>query len=137
MLTSEHGWRAAILAVAVTGACSSRTIVAVDPYPPPPPCADAGTAGCMPPAPGLLDGLIGYWRLDDATGSLIAHDSSSFGNHGTLVGIDGLTGWIAGGPEGRTLAIPGSGYISVAPSTSIDSITDRVTIAAWMYIDGT
>jgi hypothetical protein len=111
-------------------ACSAQTIVAVDPYP----CADAGPTGCMP---GLMDGLIGFWRLNDATGSTMAHDSSTWGNHGTLAGIDAATAWVPGGPEGRSLAIAGSGSINVMRSASIDSITNRVTVAAWMYIDGT
>ena len=131
MRTSSRLLYLAICALAVLGAaCSAQTIVAVDPYP----CSDASPAGCPPK---LTDGLIGYWKLNDATGSMMAHDSSDWGNHGSLMGIDASTAWVSGGPEGRSIAIPGAGYINVAASSSIDSITDRVTMAAWMYIDGT
>jgi len=113
------------------GACSEKNIVAVDPYP----CAEAGAVGCTP---GLLDGLVGYWRLNDAAGSTIARDWSGWSNTGSLVGIDPATAWIAGGPAGGgTLAIDGTGYINVAPSASIDSIKAQLTVAAWFYLDGT
>jgi hypothetical protein len=123
--------RLAVWALTVGGAgCSGRTIVAVDPYP----CADGGTTNC---ATGLLDDLIGYWRLNDSAGSATARDSSGWGNDGTLVGIDPSTAWVAGGPEGGALSVEGMGYVNVPSSTSINSITTQVTIAAWIYIEGT
>jgi len=113
--TSSRWLRLAIGALAVAGAaCSAQTIVAVDPYP----CTDASAAGCPPK---LTDGLIGYWKLNDATGSMTAHDSSDWGNHGSLMGIDPSTAWVSGGPEGRSIAISGSGYINVLASPSIRS----------------
>jgi hypothetical protein len=117
------------LALAATGAgCSPRTIVVVDPYL----CSDGGASPC---ATGLLDGLVGYWRLDDPAGSPTARDWSGWGNDGTLVGLDPSAAWVAGGPEGRALSPQAKGYVNVAPSTSIDSITDQVTVAAWIYLD--
>ncbi len=109
------------------GGCSARTIVVVD-------CADGSATGC---GPGLLDDLIGYWHLDDPTGSATARDSSGWGNDGTLVGIPPATAWVADGPEGRSLSVQGQGYVNVPDSASIDSITDAVTLAAWMYLQGT
>ena len=44
----------------------------------------------------LDNGLVGYWRLDDGSGSTVARDSSRFGNHGTLNGYTAVqlgTGW--------------------------------------------
>jgi len=38
------------------------------------------------PLKGNEDGLVAYWRFDEAPGSTIAHDSSGNGNHGTLYG---------------------------------------------------
>ncbi|HZL16160.1 MAG TPA: LamG domain-containing protein [Polyangia bacterium] len=123
--------RLVALALAVVGVgCSARTIVAVDPYP----CSDAGVTGC---GPGLLDDLIGYWRLDDAVGSVGARDWSGWANDGTLVGIDPATAWVADGPEGGALSVQGKGYVNVPDSASIDSITDQLTIAAWIFLQGT
>jgi Concanavalin A-like lectin/glucanases superfamily len=123
--------RLAGLALALAGAgCSARTIVAVDPYP----CSEGGATGC---AQQLLTDLIGYWRLDDAAGSATARDWSAWGNDGTLVGIDPSTAWVAGGPEGRALSVQGDGYVNVPDSASIDSITDQLTIAAWIFLQGT
>lgn len=107
-----------------------RTVVAVDPYP----CPDAGPTGCPP---GLLDGLVGYWRLTDAAGSATVQDWSGWSNNGTLVALDPASAWIAGGPNGGGLATQGKGYVNVDSTPSIDSITDQVTVAAWMYVDGT
>jgi hypothetical protein len=111
----------------VAAGCSGRTIVAVDPYP----CAEGGATGC---APGLLDDLIGWWRLDDAPGSATAHDWSGRGNDGTLVGLDPATVWVADGPEKGALSVAGQGYVNVPASASIDSITDQVTVAAWIFL---
>jgi hypothetical protein len=118
----------AAVALLATG-CAGRTIVAVDPYP----CADAGANGC----PGLLDDLVGYWHLDDAAGSTVARDRSGQGNDGVLTGLDPAMAWVPGGPAGGALSPQGKGYVNVAPSASIDSITNRVTVAAWIYLDGT
>lgn len=128
---SSRRFRLAVGALTLAAAaCSGRNIVAVDPYP----CAEAGAVGCTP---GLLDKLIGWWRLNDPSGSATARDWSGWANTGTLMGIDPATAWSAGGPEGGNLAVSGSGYINVPRSASIDSVTDQVTVAAWIYIDGT
>jgi hypothetical protein len=107
----------------MTGGCSPKTLIVVD-------CPDGGTS-C---AHGLLDDLVGYWRLNDAPGSTGARDSSGWGNDGTLNGLDPTTAWVTGGPEGGTLSVQGKGYINVLPSASIDSITDQITVAAWMNL---
>lgn len=123
--------RLVVAASALAGAgCSERTIVAVDPYP----CSEGGATGC--PQQLLVD-LIGYWRLNDAAGSATAHDWSVWGNDGTLVGLDPSTAWVPGGPEGGALSLQGKGYVNVARSASIDSITTQVTVAAWIFLDGT
>ncbi len=124
--------RAALCLFFLAGAaCSTKTVIAVDPFP----CSDAGITGCNP---GLLDDLVGWWKLNDPPGSTIAHDSSSRGNDGMLVGPDPATAWIAdpGAPNGAALSIEGKGHIAVRASTSIDSITNQLTMAAWVYIDG-
>jgi hypothetical protein len=114
----------------VGSGCSPRTIVAVDPYP----CSEGGATGC---AQQLLNDLIGYWRLDDAPGSTTARDWSGWGNDGTLVDLSPSTDWVAGGPEGGALSPQGKGYVNVPASASIDSITTQVTVAAWIFLEGT
>lgn len=113
----------AVAALALGAACSPRTLVVVD-------CPDRGTT-C---ANGLLDGLIGYWRLNDGPGSTEARDWSGWGNNGTLNGLDPATVWVPAGPEGGTLSVQGKGYVNVPDSASIDSITDQLTLAAWMNV---
>ncbi len=48
-----------------------------------------------------------------------------------------MTTWIADGPEGESLSVEAKGHVTVPDSASIDTITDHLTMAAWMYIDGT
>lgn len=119
---------AALLCLAGASGCDARRIVAVDPFP----CGDAGLSGCA----GLLDDLVGFWRLDDGTDSPTVRDFSGWANHGTLLGIDPKVAWVPGGPENVALAPQGKGYVVVPDAPSIDSITMQVTVAAWMYIDG-
>jgi hypothetical protein len=121
----------AVAAVLAAG-CSERVLVVVDPDP----ClgVEAGVPGCPPPGP--LDDLVGYWRLDDGAGSTTARDLSGYGNDGTLVNLGPATAWVAGRAAGG-LAVEAAGFVNVDPSASIDSITDQVTLAAWVYLEGT
>jgi hypothetical protein len=107
------------------------------------PCADGGTGPsckprctdggvifndmCVPLA--LLDGLVGYWRLNDGTGSTIASDVKEQ-NPGALVDLDPATAWVSGRSVGA-LAVAGAGFVNVPSSPSIDSIADQLTIAGW------
>lgn len=123
-------WPALVTALTLALAgCSTKNIVAVDPFP----CADGDPAGC---APGLLDDLVGFWRLNDATGSATVRDWSGWRNDGALMGVDPATAWVAAGPEAGALALDGRGHVRVPPSASIDSIVNQVTLAAWVYVDG-
>src|SRR3954466_13039951 len=107
---SSRTGRAALSVLGLVAAgCSGRTIVAVDPYP----CQGDGAIGC---APGLLDDLVGFWRLDDPSGSATARDSTGWGNDGTLVDFDPASAWIADGPEGGALSAQGKGYVNVPRS---------------------
>jgi hypothetical protein len=95
---------------------------------------DVGAAGCTPT--GLLDYLVGYWRLDDGIGSTVAFDSSGRGNEGTLHGLEASASWVAGRSLGA-LEIAHTGWVQVSPSPSIDSIADHLTVSAWVYLQGT
>jgi hypothetical protein len=102
---------------------------------PPDACARPDTAppGCTPT--GLLDNLVGHWRLDDGTGSTVAFDSSGRGNQGTLHGLDPDTAWVNGRSQGA-LATMHAGWVEIGPSPSIDAITDRATVSAWIDVEG-
>ena len=88
------------------------------------------------PPPGLLDDLVGYWRLDDGTGSASARDLSGRGNNGALIGLNVNGAWVPG-RSGTGIEVGASGWIVVTPSASLDSISDRITIAGWVYLEGT
>src|SRR5262249_28872165 len=85
---------------------------------------------------GLLDNLVGHWRLDDGTGSTTAFDSSGRGNNGVVHGLDPNTAWVTGHAQGA-LETGHAGWVQVAPSPSIDAIVDRVTVCAWVNLQGT
>jgi hypothetical protein len=79
-------------------------------------------------------GLVGYWPLDDGTGSAQAGDRSGNGNAGSLAMVDATSGWKAG-HAGSALEIPdtvGAG-VMVKPSASLDGIRTGLTISAWVY----
>lgn len=93
---------------------------------------DGGGRGCTPT--GLLDNLIGYWRLDDGSGSTVAFDSSGRGNHGALHNLDTATAWVSGRAQGA-LDLAHTGWVQVAASPSIDSISDQITVSAWVDLE--
>jgi hypothetical protein len=86
---------------------------------------------------GVLAGLIGYWRLDDAPGSGVARDSSGRGHHATLEGpIDRVAGWVPG-YAGRGLRLPrdqSSVGLLVGLPEDVRTLR-RFTIAVWTYRD--
>ena len=96
---------------------------------------DACAAADAPPrCSPLLDGLVGHWRLDDGTGSTMAVDSSRRRNDGVLHGLDPSTAWVGGRSLGA-LQTAHAGWVQVAPSPSIDTIVDRITVAAWVDLE--
>jgi hypothetical protein len=71
--------------------------------------------------------LVGWWRFDETSGT-VAHDSSGYGNNGTL---QGGPQWVAG-MIGGALSFDGSiDYVEVPDSPSLD-IADALTIAVWV-----
>ena len=133
-MPSRYAGVAALAAYPLSGACATKTLDAGHDNPPPDACAPLeGGTGCTPT--GLLDNLVGYWRLDDGAGSTTAFDSSGRGNEGTLHNLDTATAWVTGRAQGA-LAIAHTGWVQVAASPSIDSITDRITVTAWVDIQG-
>ena len=72
------------------------------------------------------NGLLGYWSLNDGSGSTVT-DFSGNGNHGTLTYMDPATDWVQG-RYGKALDFDGyDDYVAVAgnPRTAI-------TISAWV-----
>lgn len=79
----------------------------------------------------LNNGLIGYWKMDENTGTTSTADSSGNGKTGTFVNIDS-TDWVAG-KFGSNLDFDGSTeYITVA-SPSLP--TSDYTYSAWVNLD--
>lgn len=104
------------------------------------PTADAGDPalvvrdGAAAGTHDLVTGLIGYWRMDEAPGSTVAHDSSGLHHDGTLETLDPKVAWVAG-RFGSAVDFPQNGDrnpgIRVAVTTRISSVT-QYTIAAWV-----
>lgn len=74
----------------------------------------------------LTDGLVGYWNFDEGSGT-VAHDTSGFGNDGTIYGNPTWTTGISGNAisfDGINDWIDCGNDASLNPSTAI-------TLAAW------
>jgi len=74
--------------------------------------------------------LIGWWKLDETSGT-IAADSSSNGNDGALMGDpQWVSGWING-----ALNLDGDGdYVDCGYDPIFDIATNEMTVAAWVTI---
>jgi hypothetical protein len=82
----------------------------------------------------IAPGLLAYWPLDDGTGKATAGDRSGNGNDGSLTMLDPGTAWKPG-HTGGAIEIPytvGAG-VTVKDSSSLDRISNAVTISAWVY----
>jgi len=77
-------------------------------------------------------GIVGYWRFDEGAGT-IAFDSSKNNNHGLLV--NGPL-WV-NGKYCKALSFDGiDDYVRIEASPSV-KISNTVTVAAWVKIEGT
>jgi hypothetical protein len=89
-------------------------------------CTHAGT--CPSPTPTVLPDLVGYWPMEEGSGSSI-WDASGQGNNGTLP-VSGT--WVAGQRGTYALRVDGSTqYASVPDAASLD-LTSAITLAAWI-----
>jgi hypothetical protein len=82
-------------------------------------------------------GLVGLWHFDDGAGNM-AFDSSGLAtpNHGMLRDLDSSVAWVDG-QIGGALETKGAGFVLVPHSPSIAAIKGQVSVAAWVYLQGT
>jgi hypothetical protein len=73
--------------------------------------------------------LIGWWKLDETSGS-IAADSSGYGNDGALVGDPQ---WISGYIDGA-LDLDGDGDYVDCGYDPIFDVSDELTVATWLTV---
>ena len=78
----------------------------------------------------LESGLVGYWKLDEGSGTTTA-DSSGTGNNGTLTNMDPGTDWVSGYVDGALDFDGSNDYVSVPDDPSLD-ITGSFTLSAWI-----
>lgn len=107
------------------GYCQNITVAIIDPGDYPENCSVTVRADAL----GINDGLVGYWSFDEGIGTT-AHDSSGNYNDGTVYGAN----W-TDGKFGKALSFDGiDDYVQVSSSTSLDCISDAITIAAWVKL---
>lgn len=84
----------------------------------------------------ITNGLFGYWKFDDAGGS-IADDSSGNGNFGTIHNSTGGMGQWVKGMVGGALHFRGAGFGAdyVAIPNLPDSMSNGMTLSAWVRAD--
>jgi hypothetical protein len=78
----------------------------------------------------ICDGLVGYWELNEATGSTVASDSSGNSNNGTLTSMDPANDWVSGHIEGGLDFDGSDDYINVPHNANL-ALTGGMTFAAW------
>lgn len=82
----------------------------------------------------LSGGPLGYWKLDESSGTSAA-DSSGNGNNGTLHNMSSPGCWVSG-KISNALKFDGSNdYVSLPVGSIIGSLTN-CTIALWVYWNG-
>lgn len=87
----------------------------------------------------LNDGLVGYWKFDEGTGTT-AYDSSGYNNNGTLMGGQSGTGWtttVASTNYANPYALEFDGsndYVIIEHSSSLalDPYTDTYAMTFWI-----
>jgi len=81
------------------------------------------------------DNLIGWWKLDETSGTT-AYDSSGFQNHGTLSSGFSFSSNRISGKLGTTLQFSGinmgNTFINVPNTSSLSSLSSEVSISFWI-----
>ncbi|MBI3968024.1 MAG: PQQ-dependent sugar dehydrogenase, partial [Chloroflexi bacterium] len=84
----------------------------------------------------LVDQPLGYWRLDETSGTT-ATDLTGNNNAGSYVGgvTLGVSGTVASEPTHTAVQLDGATGLVSVPSTSGLSPTSAVSVEAWVYVD--
>jgi hypothetical protein len=98
--------------------------------PPPPEPKEAPVDKAKKAKQGLESGLIGHWKLDETRG-LIAADSSTSGNNGTL---KGATLWGPGKIRGALKVDGSTGHVAVPHQEALN--TFPLSLCAWAKTSG-
>jgi hypothetical protein len=80
----------------------------------------------------IYEGLIGWWMLDEGTGTTVA-DSSGAGHDGFFV--DSMPEWVSG-MYGKALKFDGTDKVEI-PDHQDFHLTDAISVALWMQPEGT
>ncbi len=80
----------------------------------------------------LIEGAIGYWRLDETAGS-VARDASVHAYHGTLVNMDDPNCWVAG-KMGNALSFDGLDDYVAFDSVFTGMTGRNLTVSAWVKV---
>jgi type II secretory pathway pseudopilin PulG len=75
-------------------------------------------------------GLVGWWKLNETSGTTTA-DSSGNGNNGTLVNMNPATDWVTGQIGGALDCDGTNDYVNCGNGASLN-ITAQVTLAVWV-----
>ncbi len=78
-----------------------------------------------------INGLVGWWKFDETSGTLAA-DSSGYGNDGTI-----LNGNFGTGQVGGALEMNGGNdsIVSIPISDSLRTTDKKLTVMAWAYLN--
>jgi hypothetical protein len=82
--------------------------------------------------PSLNTGLIGYWSFDTQATTFPDHS----GNHNDIIGTPGDQPWTPAGAYGGGIALTNGRTASAAATTTVNTITKAITIAAFTLAPG-
>jgi len=95
---------------------------------PVPPTATATPTPTATPDPCGAGGLVGYWAMEEGSGTTLI-DSSSPANNATTVGNPP---WVAGKVGSYALSLNGTSQYATVPNDTCLQITGSITMAAWI-----
>ena len=87
-------------------------------------------AAPRPATAGLLDGLVGYWSLDEASGTVANDTQGAVNDNGTFTAGKEPT-WLSSGKFGTALNFSGNQEIMIPNSNDIDIGAAHVSISMW------
>jgi hypothetical protein len=79
----------------------------------------------------ITNGLVGYWRLDETSGT-VAADASGYGHDGTLMNMNPGSDWVPGHIGGALRFDGNDDEIDIPDSDLLDD-TPVITVTCWVY----